>query len=194
MSEPVVTELNVADPQIFVRFTSGRLEVLHLLDQFDDPQRHEELVEALRVALSTGLHRHRTEQMQQLQAEFPPEAKYQREALAFARETLETALAVSAPVQSPRAWFPTQADGRDRSGAVHASVLMDEVVILEVPLHVMRDRRNAGHAVRAAVNLALERLERDTAEVIDKRGGEPSEPPNWPALATLAGRYRSRHR
>lgn len=182
-----MTEFEVQDPWCFMRITDGHVDVLQVRGEAADPTRHEEVLEGLRRNLSAGLRAHQKQQLEWLEASFGEDpGPDQRHVMEFAREQL--ARAESARPLRQRRWFPTQADGRDPSGEVHASVLGDEVVILEAPPHALADKSGFETAVRHALNLALARLSSDMRSRIGDIAPSAPEQPDWADLAAKVDR------
>lgn len=186
----VTTSLETTDPFLSVRVKEGRIDFL----QFKRLEEHETgaFLDACRETLSRALRQHADERLAALMARFAPPPDVHREVVAaHVSERLEKARSAPPQAGRKRRWFPEQADGRDPSGAVHASVTANSVVILEAPFEAIAHPADGAAAIRAAVNLALDRLEGDVLRIA-KRGGQPQEPvePDWTSLARLVDRLR----
>lgn len=189
MAGQVTTEFEGRDPWCFMRIVDGQVAVLHVRGDAADPTRYLETLEGMRRNLSTGLRKHREDQLEWLDSSSgPQQGPDHRHVLQFTVEQLVEA--ESARPLRQRRWFPTQADGRDPSGEVHASVMGDEVVVLEAPPDALAEKVAFATAVRHALNLALERLASDVGNRIGRIPPSEPEQPDWAGLAAKVDRIR----
>lgn len=191
MSEPVRTVVERFRPWIFVEVVDTEIMAV----QFNQvpADQHDDFVDQLRGTLSQALTENSDALLQNLpEPDGEPATGPQREVMEFVAEVLAEAAGASPLPQ--RQWFPDQADGRDASGAIHASLRGTEVVILEVEPGSLADPQPAGLAIRDAVNLASQRLAGDVRHRIARLlpTVDSSEAPelDWQALASVVKRIR----
>lgn len=194
MTMAVITEYEAGRAQLYLKCVDGSIDTLQFVRV--PPDAREEFVETLRVALSAALTRHDQALVDDAvaRAELPSDPDRDL-VLAFVADFVTQTEPDAQVPSTGGSWFPEQADGRDASGRVHASVIASQVVLLEVPAELFDDPQRAGWAIRDAINLARERLSEDTKKLIDQRGGwsEASEAPDqadWRELASQVRRLR----
>lgn len=154
------TSYDSQDPTIHVVLADGVLQTLHL-PRSEDPR---SLLEATRCALTEALTCHARDVRAQSREPSPNADPAREEVLRRAEAELRRAREEHAPARSAR-----RADGRDPSGLVHVSLTFTEVVLLEVPASLFDSPTEAGRAILAAVNQALERLRRDVTTALQRR-------------------------
>ena len=193
MTESVHTQFESSEPWILLEMCDGRFESVQFSWEADH-EHDEEFLSILRSALTNCLAQHNADVLESLRTRYAAPADPDREAaMAFAQQILDEATDV---IPESRTWFPERADGRDKSGAVHVSVIRSAVVRLDVPFDMLQDSQLCGWAIRDALNQALERHDKDVIEFGIRRNGgqqptiEPAAP-NWAMLAKQANRLRN---
>lgn len=185
MVEEIVTEVTVRNPRVSVQVRDFRVTSVHLSPESLEEAELEDYTDAVRQVLTQALTEHADEQMAQFRRENDPtEPNPDRDrALEFAYGKLEEAQRAGVTPMPSRQWFPDQADGRDATGLVHASVRGNEVVILEIPAQSYDDLRALEKSIREAVNLACDRQTTDVMKFAEKaaKGGEETFP-DWSEL------------
>lgn len=175
MTSDLITDISQRNPRVSVRVCDFAVQSINLSPEDTSPDALEEYTRVIQEVLTQALTRHAAEQMEAFEAQLSLPADPERDrALAKAHELVEKARAQRLPPIAQRQWFPDQADGRDASGRVHASVRGNEVVILEIPYETWEDVRVTERAIREAVNLAISRLSSDVMRFAAKVDSDDS--------------------